>query len=83
MPIVLRTVSALPISQVSFPFSSSIMNRRPVPDVSASAFWVTPSFLRVSRISLPMSAVVYFKGSALARKLPYGNIIAGSSCKGD
>jgi hypothetical protein len=36
------------------------MNRRPVPDVRASAFCVTPSPLRVSRTSLPMSCDVYF-----------------------
>lgn len=62
MPSVWITSSTLPVSQVSFPFSRSMMNRRPVPDVSASAFCVTPSFFRVSRISFPISAVVYFTG---------------------
>ncbi len=37
------------------------MNRRPVPEVRASAFCVTPRPLRVSRTSLPMSCDVYFK----------------------
>jgi hypothetical protein len=35
------------------------MNRRPVPEVRASVFCVTPSPLRVSRISFPMSCGVY------------------------
>jgi hypothetical protein len=37
------------------------MNRRPVPEVRASTFCVTPRPLRVSRTSLPMSCGVYFK----------------------
>ena len=61
MPSVCRIVNTLPISAVSLPFSSSIMNRRPVPDVRASTFCVTPSPLRVLRTSLPMSCGVYFK----------------------
>src|ERR1700682_4645506 len=61
MPRVCRIVKTLPISAVSLPFSSSIMNRRPVPEVRASSFCVTPRPLRVSRASLPMSCGVYFK----------------------
>src|ERR1700730_8548898 len=58
---VCRILKTLPISAVSLPFSSSIMNRRPVPEVRASSFFVTPRPLRVSRTSLPMSCDVYFK----------------------
>ena len=61
MPRVCRIVKTLPISAVSLPFSSSTMNRRPVPEVRASSFCVTPRPLRVSRTSLPMSCGVYFK----------------------
>lgn len=61
MPRVCRIVKTLPISAVSLPFSSSIMNRWPVPEVRASSFCVTPRPLRVSRTSLPMSRGVYFK----------------------
>jgi hypothetical protein len=39
------------------------MNRIPVPEVRARSFCVTPSFLRVSRIRLPICAAVYLKGS--------------------
>ena len=53
-------VKTLPISAVSFPLSSSMMNRRPVPEVRARAFCVTPSPLRVCRTNLPMSPGVYF-----------------------
>jgi len=60
MPSVWRIVKTLPISAVSFPLSSSMMNRRPVPEVRASAFCVTPRPLRVSRTSLPTSRGVYF-----------------------
>src|SRR4029077_19248504 len=48
IPKVCTTVSALPISQVGFPFSSSITKRRPVPEARAKSFCVTLSFLRVS-----------------------------------
>src|SRR5450432_4025882 len=64
MPRVWRIVKTFPISAVSLPFSSSMMNRRPVPEVRASTFCVTPRPLRVSRTSLPMSCGVYFKSLA-------------------
>src|ERR1700687_3428186 len=60
MPSVWRSVKTLPISAVSFPFSSSMMNRGPFQEVRASAFCVTPSPFRISRTSLPMSCGVYF-----------------------
>jgi hypothetical protein len=44
----------VPSSQVSLPFSSSMTNRSPVPEVKARAFCVTPRRLRVSRITLPI-----------------------------
>src|SRR6266436_1377786 len=69
MPSVWRIVKTLPISAVSFPLSSSIMNRRPVPEVRASAFCVTPRPLRVSRTSLPMSCGVYFKSLTPFKKV--------------
>src|ERR1035437_5330312 len=62
IPSVFRIASAFPTSQVSLPFSRSMMNRIPVPEVRARSFCVTPSFLRVSRISLPICAAVYLKG---------------------
>ena len=55
IPSVYRIVRALPISQVSLPFSRSMTNRRPVPEVSARSFCVTPSFFRVSLTILPRS----------------------------
>src|ERR1700688_3146956 len=53
-----------------------MMNRNPVPEVRASAFWVTPSPFRVSRTSLPMSCGVYFIAFIHTITLPYGNILA-------
>jgi hypothetical protein len=59
-PKVFRTVSAFPIWQVGFPFSKSMMKRRPVPEVRASAFCVTPRlFLAVCTIS-PIFCGEYF-----------------------
>ena len=75
IPSVCKTLSALPISQVSLPRSKSMTKRSPVPDVSARSFWVTPSFLRVSRIIRPICCDVYFKVIS-AGMLPYGNIRA-------
>ena len=51
IPSVCRTVRALPIWQVSFPFSRSMTNRSPVPEVSDRCFCVTPWLLRVCLIS--------------------------------
>jgi hypothetical protein len=45
------------------------MNRRPVPEVKASAFCVTPSPFRVARTSLPMSCGVY-----LIASLPFEDV---------
>jgi hypothetical protein len=47
----------VPSSQISLPFSSSMTNRSPVPEVKARAFCVTPRRLRVSRITLPICSV--------------------------
>src|ERR1035437_3053567 len=90
IPSVFRIASAFPISQASLPFSRSMMNRIPVPEVRARSFCVTPSFLRVSRISLPICAAVYLKGQPpkyyrtgisyhlhgdAQKKLPYGSFL--------
>src|SRR5450755_3908903 len=58
-PRVCRIVNALPISQVSLPLSRSMTKRRPVPEVRARFFCVTPSLLRVSRIRWPICSAVY------------------------
>jgi hypothetical protein len=63
IPSVCRTVSTLPIWQVSLPFSRSMTKRRPVPEVSAKSFCVTPNRFRLSRTSWPISCTVYFTGS--------------------
>jgi hypothetical protein len=44
------------------------MKRRPVPEVRASSFCVTPRLFRVSWTSSPMSCGLYFKAS---RRLSY------------
>ena len=75
IPRVCRIVSAFPISQVSLPFSRSMTNRSPVPDVSARSFCVTPRLLRVALMSEPICWGVYLNAS-LSPKLPFGNITA-------
>src|SRR5229473_2846245 len=65
IPRVWRTVRAFPSSQVSLPFSRSMTNLSPVPEVNARSFCVTPRLLRVSQMSLPMSRGVYFMGDFL------------------
>jgi hypothetical protein len=50
----------LPSWQVGFPFSKSIMNRNPVPEVMAKSFWVTLMLLRVLLTNSPICAGVYF-----------------------
>ncbi len=72
IPSVCRIVRAFPIWQVSLPFSRSMTNRSPVPDVSARSFCVTPSLFRVSLMTLPISFGVCFMGSPWM--LPFGNI---------
>lgn len=70
IPSVFRIDKAFPISQVSLPFSISMMNRIPVPDVRARSFCVTPILLRVSRISLPI--LFYFWISLGGKIFPLG-----------
>jgi hypothetical protein len=49
-----------------------MMNRKPVPEVMAKSFWVTPMVLRVCLTNSPMVLGVCFM--ALSYILPYGNI---------
>src|SRR5215469_1841148 len=88
MPSVFNTFRALPISQVGLPFSRSMTNRTPVPEVRARSRCVTPIFLRVCRIKLPIWAGVgrmnvtvreYYLASGQEYKeiLPYGNFECG------
>jgi hypothetical protein len=65
IPSVLRTVRTLLSWQVGFPCSSSIMNRKPVPDVMAKFFCVTARLLRVALTSSPICLAVIFKGLML------------------
>jgi hypothetical protein len=60
----------VPSSQVSLPFSSSMTNRSPVPEVKARAFCVTPRRLRVPRITLAICSVCI--SSPSPKMLPYG-----------
>src|ERR1035438_2436329 len=71
IPSVCRTVSTLPIWQVSLPFSRSMMKRSPVPEVSAKSFCVTPNRFRLSRTIWPISCAEYFTDSP--QLFPYGN----------
>ena len=72
IPSVCRTVSTLPSWQVGFPLSISIMNRKPVPEVMAKSFWVTPMLLRVFLTNSPIFSGIYFTAHGLM--LPSGNI---------
>src|SRR5882724_10069246 len=60
IPSVLSTVRTLLSWQVGFPFSSSIMNRKPVPEVMAKALCVTARLLRVAFTSSPICLAVVF-----------------------
>ena len=72
-PRVFRTVSTLPTWQVGLPCSTSMMKRRPVPEVMARSFWVAPICLRTDFTISPICFGVYFMVSTV---LPYGNIMA-------
>ena len=74
IPSVFKTLSALPISQVSLPRSRSMTKRSPVPDVSARSFCVTPKFLACVADHGPICLDVYLKQQFL-QNFPYGNII--------
>jgi hypothetical protein len=60
IPSVCKTVRTLPSWHVCLPFSSSIMNRNPVPHVMAKSFWVTPKLLRVLLTTWPICSGVHF-----------------------
>jgi hypothetical protein len=85
-PSVCRIVSVLPISQVGFPFSSSMMNRKPVPEVCAKALCVTPRVFRVSRMGRPISRDVHSRTGVvgpLAAKLQVNVPVRDHWLRGD
>lgn len=59
-PRVFSTVSTFPTWQVGLPCSTSMMKRRPVPEVMAKSFWVAPICLRTDFTSSPICFGVYF-----------------------
>src|SRR5262249_54961724 len=91
-PTVFGTGRACPVSQVGLPFSRSMTNRTPVPEVRARSRCVTPTFLRVCRIKLPIWAGVgrmnvtvreYYlaSGQEYQKILPHGNFECGFTGK--
>ena len=60
IPSVCNTVKTLLSWQVGFPFSNSMIKRKPVPEVRARSFWVTPIDFRVCLTSSPICFGVSF-----------------------
>src|SRR5712664_5002074 len=75
MPRVCRIVNTLPISAVSLPFSSSVMNRRPVPEPGRAPFALrqAPCGSRGPACLCPVMCISC--PSSDSEKLPYGNIL--------